>query len=86
MGVIKKIKEFLRTEKEMVFLVLLYSMEEFMLILLALKWNLYKIAFSSVKTKTNPNFAVKRGERSNHAFLLSILMNHIFQTSVLFNT
>ena len=28
--------------------------------------------FSSVKTKTNSNFVVKRAERSNHSFLLSI--------------
>ena len=42
-------------------------------------------ALSSVKKKTNPNFAVKLAERSNHSFLLSIWMNHIFQASVLFN-
>ena len=29
-------------------------------------------AFSSVKTKTNPNFAVKVTERSNHLFLPSV--------------
>ena len=39
--------------------------------------------FSSVKTKLNPSFTVKLAERSNNSFLLSILMNHIFETSVL---
>ena len=39
--------------------------------------------FSSVKTKPNPSFTVKLAERSNNSFLLSILMNHIFETSVL---
>ena len=34
-----------------------------MLFLLALKWNLEEKAFSSVKTKTNSNFAVKLAER-----------------------
>ena len=29
-------------------------------------------AFSSVKTKTNPSFAVKPAEGSNHSFLLSV--------------
>ena len=29
-------------------------------------------AFSSVKTKPSPNFAVQLAERSNHSFLLSI--------------
>ena len=43
-----------------------------MLFLLALKWNLWEKAFSNVKTKTNPNFAVKLAGRSNHLFLLSI--------------
>ena len=38
----------------------------------ALKWNLLEKAFSSVKIKTNPNFAAKLAERSNHSFLLSI--------------
>ena len=33
--------------------------------------------------KTNPNFGVKLAERSSHPFLLSILVNHIFQTFVL---
>ena len=28
-------------------------------------------AFSTVKTKTNPNFAVKLAQKSNHSFLLS---------------
>ena len=43
-----------------------------MLFLLALKWNLSEKAFSSVKTETNPNFAVNLAGRSNHSFLLSI--------------
>ena len=47
-------------------------LEEPMLFLLALKWNLLEKAFSSVKTKTNPNFALKLGERGNHSSLLSI--------------
>ena len=47
-------------------------LEEPMLFLLALKWNLWEKAFSSVKTKTNSNFAVKLAEMSNHSFLLPI--------------
>ena len=43
-----------------------------MLFLLALKWNLKEKMFSSVKTKTNPNFYVKLAERSNYSFLLCI--------------
>ena len=39
--------------------------------LLALKWSL-QARISSVKIKTNSNFAVKLAERSNHLFLLSI--------------
>ena len=39
-------------------------LEEPMLFLLALKWNLSEKAFSSAKTKTNPGFAVKLAERS----------------------
>ena len=45
-------------------------LKEPMLFLLALKWNLYKKAFSCVKTKTN--FCCKpcwNAERSNHSFL-----------------
>ena len=34
---------------------------------LALKWNFYEKAFSSAKTKTNPNFAVALAERSIHS-------------------
>ena len=34
-------------------------LEESLLFLLGLKWNLYKKAFSSVKIKTNRNFTVK---------------------------
>ena len=40
--------------------------------LLALKSNLWETEFSSVQTKTNPIFAVKLAERSNHLFLLSV--------------
>ena len=40
--------------------------------------------FSNVKTKTNPNFAVKLSERRDHSAVY--LMNHIYQISVLFNT
>ena len=47
-------------------------LEESMLFLLSLKWNLCEKAFSSVKTKTNPHFVVKLSERSNHSFLLSV--------------
>ena len=47
-------------------------LEEPMLFLLAWKWNLQEKAFSSVKTKTNPNIPVKLAERSNHPFLLTI--------------
>ena len=53
------------------------------------KKNLYKKAFSCVKIKTNPDFAVKLAEWSNHSFLLSIHIqmnvNCIFQSSALFN-
>ena len=44
---------------------------------------LRKSAFN-VKTKTNPNFAVKFAESSNHSFLLDF-DETIFQVSVLFN-
>ena len=47
-------------------------LEEPMLFLLALKWNHQGKAFSSVKTKSNPVFAVKLAGRNNHSFLLSI--------------
>ena len=58
--------------------------EKPMLFLLALKWHLWENAFSSIKTKTNLNFGVKLAERKNR--LLSVyLINHLFQTSVLFN-
>ena len=60
-------------------------LEEPVLFLLVLKWNLSGNAFSSVKTKTNSNIIVKLAERTNHSFLLSAyFMNHL-QTSVLFN-
>ena len=45
---------------------------ESMLFLTALRENLYEKFFSSVKTKINPNFAVKHAKRSNHSFLLFI--------------
>ena len=64
-------------------------LEEHMLFLLALKWNLKENAFSSVKTKTNPNFALKLAGRSNRSFLLFYLikkMDHVFQRSVLLIT
>ena len=47
-------------------------LEEHMLFLLALKWNLKQKVFYSVKTKTNPNFGVKYAGRSNNSFLLCI--------------
>ena len=47
-------------------------LEEPLLFLLALKWILLEKAFSSVKTKTNPNFAVNFAGSCNHSFLLSI--------------
>ena len=49
-----------------------HFLEDFMLLLLALKQNLQEKLFPSNKTKTNPNFAVKLVERSNHSFLLSL--------------
>ena len=58
-------------------------LEESMLLLLALKWNLWDKACSCVKTKTNPNFAVKVGERSSHLFSV-YLMKGFIQTSALF--
>ena len=39
-----------------------------MLFLSVLKCKLSEKKLSSVKTKTNPNFAVKRAGRSNHSF------------------
>ena len=44
-------------------------LEESMLFLLALKLNLSEKVYSTVKTKTNQNFAVKLAKRSNHSFL-----------------
>ena len=40
-------------------------LEQGMLFLLALNWNISEKTFSCVKTKTNSNFAVKLAERSN---------------------
>ena len=40
--------------------------------------------FFCAKTKTNSNFALKPAERSNRPFS-DYLMNHLFQTPVLFN-
>ena len=51
-------------------------LEEPKFFLLAWKWNLEQKAFFSVKTKTNPNFAVKLAGSSNHSFLLSIWWRH----------
>ena len=59
------------------------SLEENILFLLVLKWNLEK-AFSCVKTKTKSNFVAKLAERSNRSFSV-YLMNHLFQASLLFN-
>ena len=47
-------------------------LEESMLFLLALKWNLQEKALFCVKTKTNSNFAVKLTEGSNRSILLWI--------------
>ena len=47
-------------------------LEELMLFLLALKWNLWEKVSSSVMRKNNSNFAVKLAKRSNHLSLLSI--------------
>ena len=52
-----------------------------MLFLLAWKWNLWEKAFSSVKTKTNPNFAVNLLKWTTIHFYC-LFENHIFQTSV----
>ena len=54
--------------------------EEPMLFLLVLKYNLSEKGFSCVKTKTNSNFAVKVSERSNRSFSVYL----INKTSVLF--
>ena len=57
-----------------------------MLFLLELKFKTSKKKrFLVLRQKTNSKFAVELAERSNDLFLL-YLMNHIFQTSVLFNT
>ena len=55
-----------------------------MLFLLALKGNLEK-AISCVKTRISSNFAVNLAEMLKEATIYFYLMNHIFQTSVLFN-
>ena len=65
--------------------ILVLFLEEPMLFVLALKWKLQEKVFSSVKIKTNSNFAVKLAEWSNYSFLLSIWRINFFQTSVLFN-
>ena len=59
-------------------------LEEPMLVLLALKWNLYEKAFSCVMVKTNSNYFVKVAEMSNHSFP-TYLLTHFAQTFVLFN-
>ena len=48
-----------------------HFLEEPVLFLLVLNWNLLEKALSCFKTKTNSNSAVKPAERSNHLFLLS---------------
>ena len=58
-------------------------LEEPMFFLLALKWNL-RNAISFVKTEANSNLAVTVAVRSNYSFS-DYLMNHLFQTSLLFN-
>ena len=62
---------------------LYHFLEEPILLLLVLKSNLSEKVFSSVKTKTNLNFAMKHAERNNHSFSV-YLMNHLFQISKLF--
>ena len=57
-----------------------HFLEKPKLFLLPLKWNLSEKAFSSVKTKTKPNVAVKPAEQP--FFFTDYLMNHIFQTFV----
>ena len=49
----------------------------------AFKMKPLKKEFSSVKTKTNSNFAVELAEKSNHSFLLPSWWITFFQTSVL---
>ena len=53
-------------------------LEEPMLFLLAWKWNLKEKAFSSVKTKTNPNVAINCWKEQPSIFTV-YLMNHIFK-------
>ena len=60
-------------------------LEEPMLFVLALKWNLKEKVFIGVKTKTNQNFAVKLAERRNHSFLLSIWWKTSFKHLYYFN-
>ena len=54
-------------------------LEEPMLLVLNLKWNLKEKIFSCIKTKINSNFAIAVAERSNHQFSF-YLMDHLFQT------
>ena len=49
-----------------------HFLEEPIPFLLAVKRNLGEKVLFSVKTKTNPNFAVQRAERNNHSFLMFI--------------
>ena len=62
-------------------------LEEPILFLWALKWNLYEKSFSSIKTKTNSNFSVKLAERSNHSLLLPIwwitFLKHLYSLNVI---
>ena len=60
-------------------------LEQAMLLLWALKRNLWLKALSFFKTNANSNFAVKLAKRNNRPFSV-YLMNHRVQTSVHFNT
>ena len=59
-----------------------HFLDEPMLFLLALKQNLQEKAFFSVKTKVNPNFAVKLAGEEQPFVSTAYLMNQIFQTYV----
>ena len=60
-----------------------HFLEEPVLFLLALKWNLFEKVLSCVKTKANSTFAINLAEMPKEATFY--LMNRIFQTYVLFN-
>ena len=61
------------SQKEGYFENTLYRFSEPMLFPLAWKWNLYGKAFSSVKTKTNPNFAVNLLKKATIHFSVLIM-------------